>query len=75
MFGSTLDSCKCKLLTSKKFPSKFISEPNFEHWILKAPKDGGVSNRANTVNVSFRLKSVFYKDKTIYLMFVWLYVT
>jgi len=40
-----------------------MSEPNFEHCILKAPKAVGILNRANTVNVLLRFKSVFYNNR------------
>lgn len=63
VFGSIFPTIKCKLLTSKKLPSKFRREPNFEHWILNAPRVLGVSNRAKIVFISLRFKSVFYKNK------------
>lgn len=59
MFGSTFPTIKCKLLTSKKLPSKFTGKPNIEHWILKAPKVIGDLNCASTVNVLLRFNSVF----------------
>lgn len=62
VLGSTFPTIKCRLFTSMKLPSKFISDPNVEHLILNAPRSVGVSNRTNTVSVLLRFKLVFYKN-------------